>query len=120
MTYLTVGKVWRLEAFYMCKFQKHRFNIKQGFNFDLASIPRLFWWLIAPFELSILAPLLHDFLYHYHGKLPAGAVEPPREFTRKESDEIFRDLMSEESVKAWRRKLAYVAVRWFGGSAWKY
>ena len=39
-----------------------KLKIRKGFLFDLASIPRPLWTLIAPFELSIVAPLVHDFI----------------------------------------------------------
>jgi hypothetical protein len=42
-------------------------QIPAGFVFDLASVPRVLWWLIAPFELSIVAPLIHDWLYRVEG-----------------------------------------------------
>ena len=118
VTYITSEKMWRLEDEYECHFGGHKFVIQQGFLFDLASIPRLFWRLIAPYELSISAPLLHDYLYRYRGDPPAGTIEPVKVFTRRESDELFRDLMVEEGVSTWRRKVAYWAVRWFGKWAW--
>lgn len=43
----------------------------ERFRFDLASLPREAWPLIAPFELSIAAPLLRDYLYR-SGGAPAG------------------------------------------------
>ena len=87
--------------------------------FDLSSIPRLFWPVIAPFELSITAPLVHDFLYAHGGEPPPGSVSPPRTYTRRETDRIFRVIMRAEGVAAWRRILGYAAVRLFGRSAWR-
>jgi hypothetical protein len=81
-------------------------------------VPRPFWWLIAPFELSIAAPLIHDFLYRYRGQPPAGSIVPPRSYDRRQSDQLFRELMRLEAVPAWRRAAAYRAVRWFGGAGW--
>ena len=66
-----------------------------GFEFDLSTIPRIFWPLIGPFELSIVAPLLHDFLYTHGGKPPAGSVgAAANPTTRAEVDRMFREIMA--------------------------
>ena len=93
--------------------------IPEGFSFDLASIPRPFWSLVAPFELSIVAPLLHDFLYRHMGQVPVGCAIPVRTWTRKEADQLFLEAMVREHVPAWRRHSAYRAVRTFGHFAWR-
>jgi hypothetical protein len=97
---------------------QHLITIPAGFYFDLASIPRPLWWLMAPFELSLAAPLLHDFLYRYKGNPPNGAVVPRRTYTRAEADALFKDVMHREGVSRWRRTLAYAAVRAAGGLSW--
>lgn len=119
LTYLPEREVWRLEEDYMYVDGPTRLTVAAGFEFDLASVPRAFWWLISPFELSVTAPLMHDWLYAYGGRPPPGAAEPPRTYTRKEADQLFRRIMEQEGVPAWRRTLAYYAVRLFGGSGWK-
>ena len=109
---------WRLEADYAYLDGPHRITVPSQFSFNLGSVPRAFWWLIAPFELSIVAPLIHDFLYRYRGEPPAGAVVPPRSYDRKQSDQLFQRLMALEGVPAWRRRAAWRAVRWFGWASW--
>jgi hypothetical protein len=109
---------WRLEAAYDYLDDPNRITVPSQFTFNLASVPRAFWWLIAPFELSIAAPLIHDFLYRHRGDPPAGAIAPPRRYSRKQTDLLFRKVMSQEGVPAWRRVAAYHAVRWFGAGAW--
>lgn len=109
---------WRLEAAYGYFDAPNQITVPSQFSFDLASVPRPFWWLIAPFELSIAAPLLHDFLYRFQGSPPGGAIVPPRTYSREETDLLFRDIMTQEGVPAWRRAAAYRAVRWFGAGGW--
>lgn len=95
---------------------------KRGFQTDLASIPRLFWPLVASFELSLIAPLFHDLIYRSMGKvaLPDGTVQPEHiVFTRSEADEIFLELMTRAKIPFWRRNVAYLAVDFFGKSAWR-
>ncbi len=118
VSYLVDRERWVLEAPYTYTDDGHRISVPQGFEFDLASVPRAFWSLIAPFELSIAAPLLHDFLYRYRGEPPPGSIEPPRRYSRLEADRLFRRVMEQEGVPRWRRVLAYVVVRWLSGFAW--
>ena len=113
------GRSWRLEADYPYRDAETTITVPRGFVFDLSSIPRLLWGLIAPFELSVAAPLLHDFLYHHGGRPPAGAVVPHRVYNRAEVDAMFRGIMRKEGVPSWRRGLGYLAVRVFGRSAWR-
>jgi len=119
ITYLTEEKLWRLEQDYRYRDGGNMITVPSGFEFDLASVPRAIWWLISPFDLSIAAPLVHDFLYRHGGAPPQGAIIPPRTYARKEADLLFRAIMKEEGVWWWRRAAAYRAVRWFGGAAWR-
>ena len=64
------GRRWELEAEYVFRDEASTIIVRKGFEFDLSSIPRFLWWLIAPFELSVTAPLIHDFLYHFGGAPP--------------------------------------------------
>jgi hypothetical protein len=100
---------WELQVAYVAKIPE-KLVIPAGFRFDLASIPRVFWWLIAPFELGIVAPLVHDYLYRTGG---LGRL------ARHAADDVFRALMIAERVPLWRIELAYQAVRLFSGGSWR-
>src|SRR5262245_36601581 len=76
----------RLEADYVYHDGPTAITVPAGFRFDLSTVPRAFWFLIAPFELSIVAPLLHDFLYESGGRPPDVSIHPPRSYTRAEVD----------------------------------
>lgn len=119
VTYLIAVRKWRLEQPFIYQDKDNQITVPAKFEFDIASIPRPFWWLIAPFELSISAPLVHDFLYCYRGEPPRGSIIPPRCYTRRQTDILFRSMMKEEGVWLWRRSAAYWAVRWFGWKAWR-
>jgi hypothetical protein len=110
--------LWVLEAPYAYDDHGTRLTVPAGFRFDLASVPRLFWPLVAPFELSIAAPLLHDFLYRCAGELPASAAEPPRRYARRDADRLFREVMEAEGVARWRRDAAWAAARLLGAPSW--
>jgi hypothetical protein len=114
VTYRVRACCWVLEVGYHYDDGTHLFRIPRGFVFDLASIPRLAWWLIAPFELSIAAPLIHDYLYRHGGVPPLGPT-----LSRRDADRLFRRMMEREGVPRWRRVLAYPAVRLFGWVSWR-
>lgn len=98
----------------------YRFIIPEGFEFDLASVPRLFWWFIAPFELSIAAPLVHDYYYRNGGNPEPNSNEDENpELTRAQVDLVFRELMKGEGVSRFRRLIAFYGVRMFGGLSWR-
>lgn len=95
-----------------------KITVPKGFVYDRASIPRVFWILIDKDSLSNVAPLFHDLLYRYGGRLPQSHVSPYRTFTREEADRLFLELMTKCGVISWRRKAAYEAVRNLAGSHW--
>ena len=117
VTYLVREEAWRLEEEYVHDRGHYHVHVPAGFEFDLASIPRLFWRLCAPFELSIVAPLMHDLAYQTGGRVPA--VHPERAFTRAEADRAFLLDMIAEGVPVVRAVPAYLAVRAFGRRAWR-
>ncbi len=118
-----IRRVWILHE--TCKYvpanlhPPHTISALKGFEFDLASIPRIFWSIIASHELSLAAPLFHDLLYKRGGKLHQGELAPTgRVFVRSEVDDLFLELMTKANVPTWKRYTAYLAVRGFASFAW--
>lgn len=117
---------WTAEA------QRQRLVIPEGFDFDLASVPRIFWTLtgITPDRLRWTAPLIHDFLYeHARSPLPAssyqiwdadlyGWVNSKRIWTKPNADRMFCRLMREDDISWRKRRMAYRAVQVGGLKAW--
>lgn len=111
----------------------YRINIKAGFIYDGASVPRAAWSIagLRPDGLLRAAATIHDFLYEHKGNLPKGSfqewdeeliawVEVKRTWTRKASDKMFGRLMREANVSRRRRRMAYLAVRSpVGAHAWR-
>lgn len=87
-------------------------TIPRGFVTDLASIPRFLWRVIAPFELSLTAPILHDILFRSEGQYQGNSL------SFKETNLLFLAVMKDEGVGWWRRNTAYQGVKWFGKSSW--
>ena len=115
--------VWTLaEDFVYLTNDNFTITVKNNYNTDLASIPRIFWGLISSFELSLAAPIVHDLIYRSAGdvKPPDGEVAPPGKiFTRQEADDIFLELMTRAKIAYWKRNVAYLAVRHFAEFAWR-
>ena len=84
-------------------------SVKEGFEYDGASIPKAFWWLIgSPFSGNYrVAATIHDALY------------ATQLTTREEADDIFYNIMVNEGVAKWRASLMYTAVLAFGDGAYK-
>ena len=87
----------------------YQIKLLKGFDFDAASIPKIFWSIIgSPFTGNYTTPAaIHDGLY-------AGEI-----LDRKVCDDIFLDLMKQYKVSYVRRYAMYWAVRLGGGKVWK-
>ncbi len=102
------------------------FQIPAGFKTDFASIPRLFWAVIAPSDSTILVPAIaHDYLYSHtwiegyeliDGKL--GKKKKVR-FDRLKADLLLRDKMRSFKARIIKRNLVFLAVRLFGWWSYK-
>jgi hypothetical protein len=64
---------------------------------DFASVPSLFWWLIASYGHQTRAALIHDQLWENKG-------------SRRETNEIFRDALAESDVALLRRWIMWAGV----------
>lgn len=121
--WLNDGRNWMLSQ--DCRYRTDAgitLTAKTGFKTDLASIPRLFWAFLAPQELSVTAPTMHDLLYRSGGAvaLPDGEVLPAGQtFTRPAADALFLELMTLFGIAKWKRQTAYRAVGFFGAPAWR-
>ncbi len=127
------NRIWVLEEHVYVRIQvkdqsdSYQLHIPNSFTFDLATIPRLLWVLLAPFELSIIAPLVHDFLYEHKGNLyideghqiSSKKTDTPINISRLETDRIFLEHMKQEGVGKIKRYASYYGVRWFGNKYWK-
>jgi len=115
VTYLVRKKIWILTEDYLLSVAHggriFEFNIRAGFKFDLASIPRVLWAIISSFELSLPAPLIHDQAYRFRGR-PVFHT-PKVTMSRKDADQIFLKLMQRAQVSGWKARAAYHAVRLF-------
>ena len=93
-------------------------TVPKNYITDLASVPRICWAFIAPFDVA-RAAVIHDILYEkINGAFKEGIIstKKQRELYRSIADKVFRQGMenSEPSVPKWKIKSAYYSVRMFG------
>ena len=98
--YLTCNRI-------VFKINDIKFSIEEGFETDLASIPKIAWPVLSPFHSSLIRPaIVHDWMYR-----------TTCYFSRKQSDLIFYHMLINEGVSHFRASIMYYAVRFFG---WNY
>ena len=85
-----------------------RVHVEKGFRCDMASVPRWAWPFIPRTDPRIVhAAVVHDRLY----ELALGE--------RAVADAVFLTIMKKKGMPAIKRWAAYLAVRLFGGAAWR-
>jgi hypothetical protein len=100
-------------------------TVPVGFETNLASVPRILWSVMAPWDVA-RAAVIHDRLYWhcvqcYHFMIRRNSVELPDVWkpARAISDKVFLLAMqaAEPPISRWKAKAAYRAVRIFGARA---
>ena len=95
----TLEDVWYLDAV-------SRIEIPMGFTCDLASIPTPLWWIVSPLSLA-MEGLFHDQNYR------------EQKVSRQYADFLMLHMMALRGVPWWIRYPVWLAVRMFGGKAWR-
>lgn len=81
--------------------------IPEGFECDMASVPKCFQWFIPKRGKEIDVSVIHDFLYSEHSTYA---------LNREEADIIFRELMIRNGMSEFKARLIFRSVRMFGES----
>ena len=97
--------------------------VGEGFLTDLASVPRMCWAFIAPWDVA-RAAIIHDLLYkrirQYRAECSKALKnsEDPKVINdaKKASDDVFHMAMKDANppVAGWKIAAAYYSVRMFG------
>ena len=96
----------------------NRITCKKNFVTDLASVPRMCWAFIAPWDVA-RAAIIHDLLYkrirQYRAKKVNVIVSNYKD-AKKAADDVFLAAMldAEPPVAKWKIYAAYYAVVMFG------
>lgn len=101
----------------------HIITVPEGFIFDGASVPMIFWPLFPMAHPNyIQAAALHDNLYSRQGDynpMGIGWIESDDDFlTRRDVDDIFHEALGVLGMAAHWRFCFWIAVRIGGRSAW--
>ena len=112
VTYVPSEDIWLVDEDYHFSLYGVQDFIQRGFKTDLASVPRVFWRIIAPYELSVEAAVIHDHLYRNLG------VADNIILAREQVDNLFRLIMIEQGVPGWRCWLAHKMVRLAAWATW--
>lgn len=115
--WLWTSRTWELATDWTFVLNDEVYVIPRGFVFDGASIPKYFWNWLSPVGVLLIPGLIHDWLYAKEQFMkPHG--EKSEKMTRKECDEIFRDVAIEINGFKYINWIAYGALRPFGWVAW--
>jgi len=102
------------------KVKEHKITVEEDFVTDLASVPRICWAFIAPWDVA-RAAIVHDLLYksirQYRSKKLKNSENPKViSAAKKAADDVFHMAMkdAEPSVAGWKIAAAYYSVRMFG------
>jgi hypothetical protein len=103
------SRCFRLEKPFSYVSSKGTIIVPEGFITDGASIPKVFWSILAPFGDYFAAAVIHDYLYNKECPL----------YNRKEADLIFKEAMFNIGVPWYRRDIVYQAVNTFGWACFR-
>jgi len=106
LRWLSDREMWLVEESFTVTWRDGVWTIPQGFESDLASIPRIFQGLIPKVGKHIQPAITHDWFYVNGG------------ITKAEADDMFLDGMEYTKVSWWKRRLMYRAVRVGGNGIW--
>ena len=100
-----------------------KITVRKDFVTDLASVPRMCWAFVAPWDVA-RAAIIHDLLYkrirQYRAekKKKLGNWEDPKVIreAKRASDNVFHMAMKDAnpSIAGWKIAAAYYSVRMFG------
>lgn len=100
------------DVLYIFKFKDQVLTsvIPQGFKTDFASVPKKFRNVIGNVNKYNKIWLLHDWLYSKNCDFKV---------SRKEADDILKDLLDQKGMNGLDQWLTYTSVRIFGGSRFR-
>lgn len=122
-TLTTYTRTWRVvEKFYLNVPGHPTIVIPADFCFDAASIPKRLRWLLSPVGVLLLPGLVHDYSYCYNCLLcrKDGKIQKYMKCAGKDAfDSLFLEIANHVNGLSFVNKLAYLAVKYFGNSAWE-
>ena len=121
--WLTVPRSWLLlEDYELALPGIGKIFVPQGFIFDGASIPRIFWFFLSPVGLLFIPGLLHDYGYRKNElilRLADGTLVYKTSLSKKYWDKLF--MLAAIHVNGFEiiNKAAWLALQLGGHGTWK-
>ena len=115
---------WRLKKnWHFLRGNGDEIVLPKEFEFDGASIPRIFWAILSPVGLLLIPGLIHDYGYRYNQlwcKNASGQIEPyMKNVSRKAWDDLFQEVGMQVNGFAIIDFIAWVGIRIGGCFAWR-
>lgn len=105
----TDDAVWEVAKDFYVMYGDITHVIPRGFITDLASIPRIAWWIYPPSNpYSREASIPHDYIYRLDY----------RNYTKEYADNLFRAILRYSGMPRWKAWLFYQSVSKFGRGGW--
>ena len=119
--WLTESRKWEIveDYFFYVPWLDITLMIPEGFVFDGASIPRIFWNILTPTGIFFIPGLFHDFGYKYNFYINANGKRVFLGAGRKFFDKQFGNMSLFINDIIFLDNITYVALRGFGIFAWK-
>jgi hypothetical protein len=99
------GRRWQLIEPFEFSVDGKLFTVPDRFWTDFASVPRLIWPIISPYDCGV-GPIPHDFGYF------TGYMD------KAYWDHVLAACMLKDGITEWKRTAVFEAVNWFGGRTW--
>ena len=124
VTLIDGGRKIRLDQDVIVKTNFRHYVIPCGFTSDIVSVPRVFHGILPPVGARYSsAAIFHDFMYRLHEVrwMIKGSPSPLQRHsvTRKQADQLFKEVLQYNNVRSWRVFARYRAVRMFGKKSWR-
>ena len=122
-TILTYTREWDIWEDYLLDIPGHpTLVVPAGFRLDLASVPKLCRGLLSPSGVLLIPGLIHDYGYRYDCLVckQNGRLEYYMNGAGKDAfDLLFLEIANEVNGLTKINNIAYKAVKYGGGKAWK-
>ena len=83
--------------------------IPEGFQYDMATVPKWLWSIVRPFNDALMGTLIHDYLYMCQGN---------HSMTRAEADLEYLKWNNTTNANKLDNYTRYIFVRLFGWAWW--
>jgi hypothetical protein len=97
---------WRLQTPFYVRVDDKEIVIPEGFETDLASVPRVPIAFLVAGAKGNHAAVIHDWLYSQH-------------YNREWADSVFYNALRHDGVGFFTSRIMFAAVRMFGGSYYR-